>query len=690
MLLCVVLSSCHQDKTGEGYSESFKPVMARISVLFGSNRTDEGIRYLDSALNQMHPTNDDRYRAYSYHYVYALRGKNDNKLALLYADSMLYIANLNTKDPQYFANYAEANFAIGDAYFNLQQYNEAYQYIFRGYQTGQHSLNNTTLAGYNYRMGMITYKMGSYKLAANYFKRSSYLHSVSTGNDKFVEFYAQQEILDNIGLSYKHNNQPDSAIVYFNKALNFLNKNGGQFPDRLKSIDMASGVIYGNKAEVLILKGDYIAAGKLLKKSIEINLRKDYDNNDAALTEIKLAQLYYDHNENDALYSLLNTIHQQQDSIKNQDVKTDWNHLMAKYFIRKNELAKALSYLQTYNVLKDSSLKKLDLLRESDVNKQIDAYEKQQEIQDLSVKNKYQTIFLVILTAAAVMTLVIILLIYRNWKRSKEDIAKVNKLNQHINKQNIVLETALNDLKNNNREKDRILRTVAHDLRNPLGGIASLTAMMVDDECSDEQREYIKLVNETAVNSLELINELLEATETAMPQSQPELTDINVVVGNSVELLQFKAAEKDQQISFSPLSNRQNLFINRERISRVLGNLISNAIKFSPESSLINVKVSEWSNQILVAVEDNGIGIPDKLKDQIFNMYTSAQRPGTNGEKSFGLGLSICRQIIELSGGKIWFEDRETGGTTFYISLPIPPAMEKPVSTQEIAVPLAG
>jgi len=82
------------------------------------------------------------------------------------------------------------------------------------------------------------------------------------------------------------------------------------------------------------------------------------------------------------------------------------------------------------------------------------------------------------------------------------------------------------------------------------------------------------------------------------------------------------------------------------------------------------VKLIDKNGQIIIAVEDNGIGIPKNLRDEVFNIFTSAQRPGTSGEKSFGLGLSICSQIMEKHDGKIWFEDNSPNGTIFYISLP--------------------
>ena len=82
------------------------------------------------------------------------------------------------------------------------------------------------------------------------------------------------------------------------------------------------------------------------------------------------------------------------------------------------------------------------------------------------------------------------------------------------------------------------------------------------------------------------------------------------------------------------------------------------------------MKVTSYPGNIHISVSDNGIGIPDDIKDDVFNIFTNAKRPGTAGEKSFGLGLSICQQIIENHHGKIWFESEVNAGTTFHISLP--------------------
>ena len=116
--------------------------------------------------------------------------------------------------------------------------------------------------------------------------------------------------------------------------------------------------------------------------------------------------------------------------------------------------------------------------------------------------------------------------------------------------------------------------------------------------------------------------------------------------------------------------NVAQILFSRRKLRSIIYDLVSNAIKFSPEGSAILVMAIDLENEIQVSVKDHGIGIPEKLKNQVFNMFTDAKRPGTAGEKSFGLGLSICKQIIEDHDGRIWFESDTENGTSFNFTLP--------------------
>lgn len=679
LLPAFFLFSCtkNDEKASLEYSDAFKPVFLQTTQFFDTNQPDLGIAYLHSAFGKIKsPSVNDKFRYYGFHYVLYQKAKLDYKKAFLYADSMMMMAKESQGREQYVANVAEANYAKGDTYFSLKQYNDAYQCYFQGYVLGKHDLNQRSLADYTYRMGMIMYKQDHFKLAADYFKESfKQSHDIP---DDFPQFFRKQELLDNIGISLKHNGDIDSSIVYFNKDLKYIDAGAPKFRDRAGMLEMARGVIYGNLAEALILKGQNAPAREFLKKSIAINLKKGGDNQDAELAEMKLGQLFLISHKNDSLITLLNTVRGQLDTVKNESAEAEWNRLMGIYYQQKRDLGKALVYVQQYNSLKDSTIKRLSSLKESNVDQQLANFEKQYEIQMLSNNNKLQKIYLNTAVVCAVMLLAIIVLVWRNWRRSKFDVQVVIALNKQINEQKVYLERTLNELKTSSQEKDRILRAVAHDLRNPLGGIASLSAVMVEDSGQDKELAYqLKLIKDTSNDTLELINEILEATNdkpsTGMAR---QWVEVNALLHNSVELLRFKAGEKHQQILIDGLDAEVELHINREKIWRVISNLISNAIKFSPVDSTIKVKAVQKQGNVIISVKDHGIGIPDNIKDKVFNMFTNAKRPGTIGEKSFGLGLSISKQIIEKHTGKIWFDSVQDKGTTFYISLPKSQAMD--------------
>lgn len=234
------------------------------------------------------------------------------------------------------------------------------------------------------------------------------------------------------------------------------------------------------------------------------------------------------------------------------------------------------------------------------------------------------------------------------------------------------LKNSLEELERVNKNYLRIMRVMAHDLRNPLSGMTGLASMlMVEDEFSDDSKHMLKLIETTGLHSMEMINELLKSG--LDNDDEPLVTqklDLRAMLYDSIELLQFRAKEKSQEIVFESDNVPVLAEINHEKIWRVINNLIVNAIKFSYTGSKITVGIRADGKNILIWVADNGVGIPDENKDLIFEMFTPVKRNGTHGEQPFGLGLSISKKIIELHSGKIWFEGNAGNGTVFYIQLP--------------------
>jgi two-component system sensor histidine kinase VicK len=322
----------------------------------------------------------------------------------------------------------------------------------------------------------------------------------------------------------------------------------------------------------------------------------------------------------------------------------------------------------------DSAQKQLSKIKATDINERFRNLDSQSEIDYLKREKHIQKMYLYATILFSMMAIAILSLIYFFWKRSKKNVTVLTQLNDQINLQKLQLEKTLAHLESSDKEKDSLLRAVAHDLRNPIGGISSLVGLMIEEDIDKETKQQHQLIKDTCLNALALINELIEASEsnTTVNVLDKAITiDIVILVTNAIELLKFKAQEKQQQLKFDTSTDSILVNGNREKILRVISNLISNAIKFSHEHTTIEITVAIVNKSVQIGVADQGIGIPAKLKDNIFQMFTVSKRPGTRGEKSYGLGLSISKQIINAHNGEIWFEPNEPNGAKFYFSLPI-------------------
>ena len=135
---------------------------------------------------------------------------------------------------------------------------------------------------------------------------------------------------------------------------------------------------------------------------------------------------------------------------------------------------------------------------------------------------------------------------------------------------------------------------------------------------------------------------------------------------------EFKNSEDHVKKSFSLHCSEEPIYmqIDDNKLRQAITNLISNAIKFTPDGGKISISIEEQQEVVMITVAGNGIGIPAKYHDTLFEKFTKARRKGLKGEHSNGLGMSIIKTIVEWHGGKIWFESQESKGTTFFIQLP--------------------
>jgi signal transduction histidine kinase len=252
--------------------------------------------------------------------------------------------------------------------------------------------------------------------------------------------------------------------------------------------------------------------------------------------------------------------------------------------------------------------------------------------------------------------------------REQEVLARVrvHLLNRH----------RLAQLKKNDNLKNRLLGMAAHDLRNPLVSIRTLTNLVragTIGSVTAKQREVLDTVYDASQLMLDLVNELLEVSvlETREAKISKLPGSLGDLVAASIRLNNATASEKNSVIELAPGPHLPEIDFDKPRIWQVLNNLLNNAIKFSPPGSLITVVTGLTDKDCSVAIRDQGPGIPESELPRLFKDYSRTSVRPTGGETSTGLGLSICRKVIEAHRGTIGVRILPEGGAEFRITLPL-------------------
>lgn len=608
-----------------------------------------------------------QYRRYVRHYY--SKGKLDS--AADYSDSAARVLEDNGLQSAREHEYKNSISATGDLNFLAGKYDLAILAYNKNRRVIEESKDTCALSNQSYHLGMVTYRQEKYADAAAYFKQ--YLREVASCSRDSYSYFRIQEVYSNIGLAYTHLRKDDSAIHYFRYALRVIDTEGqrynsSKFYAHLSVI--AKGVILGNLARVYFYNKQYDSAQQLLMASIAINARPGFEVNDGLTAMMSLAELYAQTGKNDSLPRLINNIEIGLDSIHSSDVNIRFNRLKHRYYRSIHNDMAALQSLERYTALKNAADSSLKALKKVDYAQIFREQETQYRIK-LMKKDSQRNYLL----AGGLLVILIIVgaFIYYNYRKSRRNVTALTELNGQITEQKEQLENAMIQLQDINQQKDRILHVVAHDLRSPAASIMMIADLELDDADDKQKVDSLRMIRAASGSMLNLTSELLEFSGETLnkPKANAVVTDMRDIANVAAGLLRFKAQEKGQHIHLSTPDKPVLVRCHPDKISRVFNNLITNAIKFSPLAGSINITVAERTGNCIIAVADQGIGIASALTESVFQPFTSAQRTGTSGEPSFGLGLSICRQIVEAHNGRIWVESEEGKGSTFFIELPL-------------------
>lgn len=249
----------------------------------------------------------------------------------------------------------------------------------------------------------------------------------------------------------------------------------------------------------------------------------------------------------------------------------------------------------------------------------------------------------------------------------------------HVNRELSDLQRALTqksvELEMATRELNHLLGMIAHDLRNPLCvilGFAELLNVELAASINSEQRGFIEQIGRSAESMLRSIDELLDFSriESGRLDLEPKVADLAELARQNLVANGVIAGRKNIVLRCRIEGAERRISIDARRIEQVLNNLIGNAIKFSYPGGEVSVTLAFGSDAVAIEVADRGIGIPKEQLERLFTPLADRGRRGTADEPSTGLGLAICRRIVEAHRGTIRVESEEGAGAKFIVTIP--------------------
>jgi len=258
----------------------------------------------------------------------------------------------------------------------------------------------------------------------------------------------------------------------------------------------------------------------------------------------------------------------------------------------------------------------------------------------------------------------------RKMKEKVEQIKSQNEMLAQINKELIVAKERAEE---NDKLKTAFLQNMSHEIRTPLNGIIGFAGLLDSNDISREEiREFTAVINKSSKRLLEIVNNVLDISRIQTGQLVIERGKISVDLIMSNLLTFFTPLVKTRNIKLNYRSNADKtttIFTDEGKLIQVLTNLISNALKFTKKGR-VDYGFDVKNENVQFFVKDTGIGIEDEFKEKIFDRFLQIEHSMTKNYEGAGLGLPISKGLVQLLGGRIWYESEKDKGTTFYVTLP--------------------
>lgn len=476
---------------------------------------------------------------------------------------------------------------------------------------------------------------------------------------------------NNIGKVFLVKNLPDSAEVYFMKAL----KNCEQIKytkGKVKALN--------NLGKVYNLRSDYITAKRYLLQSLDIARETGYDAG-IAESSLELGDAFLGLHQLDSARQSFGLCLEKAKSAN----LTQLFHLgywgLYQCSLSQNDLTKSLEYYILFAEAEKKLMKTEDNQRLSELQISFETEKKEKDNEVLRKDNElkkmtilHKNAFIWMFVIALFFTIAFAIMFYFRFENKKKANRRLEQLNNQFIKQNLEFARLNKELEKANREKDKIFSIITHELRNPLYWFQNLTEMLslkYNTMPPEKVQKTLGALDESAKNAFHLMDNLLHWSRSRLNRITPVISEhpLGKLVFESTRMYDTILKQKNIQL-ITNLSDDSFIMADADLFMCVVRNLVSNAIKFTPENGTIEINSDQERQHYIISVSDSGIGIDHKHKKLIFKSEPNSISVGLMNEKGSGFGLKLCKEFVKMNGGKIWVADGTGSGSCFCFTIP--------------------
>ncbi|MTI21111.1 tetratricopeptide repeat protein [Fulvivirga sp. RKSG066] len=618
-----------------------------------------GSKYKAQALN---------YKGVAYHYM-------GNSLKSFEYYNQAIDQALKTKDS---IQYAHALNSLGRLYLTQGDFVNAYNNYFAALEVFRKKQDVQGL-GYSYKSLAELYQtQGNYKKALEMSQRTLDIR-LETGN-----VHGQISILLEIALIHK-------ALGNFDKSFDFYL----QSKIKAESINDKINIAIINRGIAELYYDEELMDEALIFAEKAYSAAANTQNlNLLGGILLQLGKVHYKQNNLKTSLDYLNQAVEVAQKSQEMAILRDGHYFLAKIYEQQSNYSLAYEHYQQYAEI-EKRLSSADVARtierfESRI--EIDQKDQQNELlianqakdQAIIGRQRVQNIALLIVALVLLALGVNIYITSRRRKRANvrlyekniriaQQREEITAQNEQISKQNEKLKKRNDQLAEINNEKNTLMNIVAHDLKSPFNRIKGLIELLRLSRPNDEQKNYINLLDDIAQNGTDLIRDLLDVNSFEEDSRKPIITkiDIHNILLEKTKL--FYAEGKSKGIEIRTPSVESHLFFRSDKIylSRILDNLISNAIKFSYNDSVVILNAGATQDHAFVSIKDQGPGFSEEDKEHLFVKFRKLSARPTAGESSNGLGLAIVKTLVDRLDGEIELISRPGKGSEFIIKFPV-------------------